>query len=81
MSKKREAIAIDILDYCKKNNIRFFTTRYEKRKIRNSDDGSEYTVYQIAGGVRWLTANGIFKHVSKRRFEVRSYSINERKSV
>jgi hypothetical protein len=81
MSRKKEEIANDILNYCKKNKIRFYTTRYERRRIKNSEDGSEYTVYQLARGVRWLTKNNIFKHVSKRRFEVTSYDMEKEKSV
>jgi hypothetical protein len=71
----RETVAKDILEYCKKKNIDFFTTKYAVGEVINAEDGRYYSSRQIAVGIRLLHELGLIKRISNKRWQILSYDI------
>jgi hypothetical protein len=67
---RRKKVAMDILDYCKNKGLRFYTTKYLKKEIVNSENGEKYNSYELAGGVKWLLGRDYLEKVSKKRYKI-----------
>jgi len=77
--EKTIEIANDILEYCKKNNKRYFTSKYAAKDIINKKENRPYGVYELSHGVRYLLLKKIFTRVSKNRYFVNNFDLKKQK--
>jgi hypothetical protein len=79
MPSSRDAIARDIMDFCKAKRKRFITVKYTKRQIMCSATKKPYTPHQLGNGFRALKKKGMVEKVSSDRWQILSYELNKEK--
>jgi len=59
-----------ILTYCKENDKKYFTTKYDAKHIINKETNLPYAVHEIGCGIRYLLKNRAIKRISRNRYEM-----------
>jgi len=67
---KSKTTAEAILTYCKENDKKYFTTKYDAKHIINKETNLPYNAHEIGCGIRYLIRAKAITRISKNRYEI-----------